>query len=189
MRFPFWWSNSFFFFFCFKQRISKSYFWVIGCKICTNYLQNMSCHSQPLCMMSLITWHNKVFKMRGAWYSQLCPIWEIYMLCSQTQSSNIHACTVNMNWWVLNCKACYPAQNSISHRYLILPFIRSSKRLDVGKISYFAQFSILPLGIKFNFRPKVCSEKEKKINIRFLSRGGSVTHLKEGDVGRWGETD
>lgn len=97
---------------------------------------------------------------------------------------------VNMNWWVLNCRDCSTAQNSISHRYLILPFIRkSSKRLNVRKISYFSQFSTLPLGIKFNFWPKVCTEKEKKINIRFLSRGGSVTHMKEGDGGRWGETD
>ena len=110
----------------------------------------------------------------------------MHVLLSDTHSPSIHTCTVNLNWWVLNCKACYPAQTSISHRYLILPFIRkSSKRLDVGKISYFAQFSILPLGIKFNFPPKVCSEKEKKINIHFLSRGGSVTHLKEVDGGGW----
>ncbi len=132
----------------------------------------------------------QAFHNGGVWYSQFSPSREIYMFCSQTYSSNIHTHPVNMNWWVLNCKACYPAQNSISHRYLILPFItKSSKRLDGGEISYFAQFSILPLGIKFNFPPKVCSEKEKKINIRFLSRGGSVTHLKEGDGGGWGETD
>lgn len=72
----------------------------------------------------------------------------------------------------------------------MLSFIRkSSKLLDGGEIRYFAQFSILPLGNKFNFPPKVCSVKEKKIKIGFLSRGESVTDLKKGDgVGRR-ETD
>lgn len=63
---------------------------------------------------------------------------------------------------------------------------KESQIVPWGEISYFAQFSVLPLGIKFNFPPKVCCEKEKKINIGFLSRGGSVTHLKEGDGGGQG---
>lgn len=118
------------------------------------------------------------------------PIRDIFLAAfpAVTQISfNIHACTVNINWWALNCKAWNPAENSISNRHLILPFITKSRKLfHRGEISYFAQFSILPLGIKFNFPPKVCSEKEKKINIGFLSRGGSVTHLKEGDGGGQG---
>lgn len=119
--------------------------------------------------------------------------YEIGVFCSSTQTSNIHTYTLNMNWWVVNWKACQPAEGSISHSYLIyliLPFIRErSKRLHVGKISYSAQFSLLPPGVKFNFPGKVCNKREKKINIQFLSRGGSVTHLKERDGGRWAETD
>lgn len=59
----------------------------------------------------------------------------------------------------------------------------------MGGNKLFCPIFLSPLGIKFNFPPKVCSEKEKKINIGFLSRGGSVTHLKEGDGDGWGETD
>ena len=139
-------------------------------------------------LMSLITCHDKFFIIVLCYIPISTQIRHIF--CSRTRSAHIHTCTVNMNWWVLNWKACQPAQNSIYHSYLIFPFIRkSSKRLDVGKISCFVQFSIQPPGIKFNFRAKLCSEKEKKINIRFLSRGGSVTHLKERDRGRWAETD
>lgn len=67
----------------------------------------------------------------GLWCS---PIRKKCILCIQTHPPNIHAFTINMNWWVLNCKACKQRQNSISNNYLMLPFIRkSSKLLDGGK--------------------------------------------------------
>ena len=54
----------------------------------------------------------------------------------------------------------------------------SRKKWNGRKISYFAQFSIVPLGVKFNFPPKVSTVREKKINIRFWSR-------VQGWIGNW----
>lgn len=98
----------------------------------------------------------------GWWYSAIS---EISMLCSEAHFSNIHACTINMNWWRRNCKACNPTQNSISNRYLILPSVtKSRKLLDGREMSYFAQFfSCCPPGLQIQFSTKSCSE-DNKIN-------------------------
>lgn len=118
----------------------------------------------------------------GRWYSAIS---EISMLCSEAYFSNIHACTINMNWWRRNCKTCNPAQNSISNRYLILPSItKSSKLLDGREMSYFAQFfPAAPRESNSIFHQKLQWRQQNK--DRALSRGGSVTHLKAGDGAWW----
>lgn len=91
------------------------------------------------------------------------------MLCSQIHSSGIQTRTVNMNWWVLNCKACYPAQNSISHRYLILPFItKSSKRLDWGGNKLFCPIFHPAPGYQIQFSTKSL-QWERKENKHTIS--------------------
>ena len=125
--------------FCFK--------WHTFPEISSNFVLHIRCQVAKSEQISLWTWavvrskcdntwsrHNNFICNRSGWYSQLSPVRETCMFCIQTHSTIIHSRTVNMNWWVLNCEACCPAQNSISHRYLILSFItKSSKRLNGGK--------------------------------------------------------
>lgn len=103
----------------------------------------------------------------GGWCS---AITQINTLCREAHFSNIHACTINMNWWSRNCKACNPAQNSSSDRYPTLPFItKSSKFLDGREMSYFGQFFFsCPQASNSIFHQKLQQRKENKHSVGFF---------------------
>lgn len=111
------------------------------------------------CLISLIKCH-KVLHNGGEWYSHFIPIREIYMFCSQTHYSISKLAL--WTWIDEFCKACFQAQNNVSQRYLILPFIRNSKRLDGKKISFFAPFPSCPWASNSIFHHKFAVRKKRK---------------------------
>lgn len=72
--------------------------------------------------------------------------------------------------------------------YLPIHYWGYGKWFNGEEISYLAQFSILPLGIKFNFPPKLCSEKRKE-NRHRISVQRWISNSLERGWWRWPGTD